>query len=506
MVLFRSIRIPLIWFIILIGSGSASLNAQNLKVQGLPHISKRPNIVWIVAEDMSPDLRAFGQTQVRTPNLDKLAGKGVLFTNAFATSPLCSTSRSAFLTGTYQTTIGAHHQRLPQSLAPSLPSGIKTLPEELKKLGYFSVNAKNIVKGLSGTGKDDWNFRTTKSNQFQSSKVTEIPSHQPFFMQINFSESHRAFHSPRFADPEKVVIPPYYPDHPVSRLDFAKYLDDVTALDKKVGKVLNWLKNEGHSKNTLVMFFSDHGRPMIRGKQWCYDSGLKVPLIVYWPQGSNRPASYQAGKKDSRLVSLIDVTATTLQIAGGEIPSYYFGRLLFDQSVKERTAVYAASDRDGECRLQIRSVRMKRFHYLKNGFPNRPPIYSTAYRKANHPIYHLIKKLDKENRLNPIQKQLTIGRGPEELYDIQVDPYETNNLVNDPSYCDVLKEMREKLKNWTAKTGDLGLREDSPEIANHFLTYGKKSERQRRRKIELLKKRVYEADELFLRLKKAKGK
>jgi len=459
----------------------------------------QPNIVWIVAEDMSPDLACYGREQVHTPHLDKLAGQGMRFTQAFATNPLCSSSRSAFITGIYQTTLGAHHQRMPEHLAPTLPDDVKTLPQLLRALGYHTVNARKINAGLTGSGKNDWNFKATDENQFDSRDGTDLPQRQPFFVQINFKESHRPFNSPDHADRSKVDLPPYYPDHPVAREDFAGYLDDVTALDVKVGKVLDWLETENLRDNTVVIFFADHGRPMTRGKQWNYDSGLHVPLIIHWPAGLNSPAEYRHGTVSDELVSLIDLTATTIRAAGGTIPSNMHGRPLFDPEVKPRDAVFAASDRDGECILKIRSVRTARYLYLRNGHPDKPAIYATAYRKASHPMYHLLTKLGAEGRLNNVQRALIEPRAPEELYDVVNDPHQIHNLAGSPEHADVLNALRGRLDHWIKTTDDKGQLPDSEAVVEHFKAYGEKSAKSRGPHIEKRRKQVYEADEKYLR-------
>lgn len=465
---------------------------------GIAGAADKPNILWIVAEDMCPDLGCYGEPQVNTPHLDALAARGVRFTRAFATATVCSASRSAFITGVYQTALGAHHQRMDESIAPPLCDPHQTLPQRLREAGYYTANVKAITAGLRGTGKNDWNF-TTKTGHFDGHEWADLKSHQPFFAQVNFSESHRPFASPTHADPTKLTLPPYYPDHPVTRRDWAGYLDEITALDVKVGRLLDQLDEDDLTDSTIVIFFGDHGRPMLRGKQWNYDSGTRVPLIIAWPMSMKAPARYQAGLESDQLVSLIDVTATSLHAAGVAIPESMHGRPIFDG--EPRDAVFSASDRDGECILRSRSIRTARYRYIRNGHPDRPAVYATAYRKQTHPLYHLMIKLDTEGRLNPVQHHLLEPRGAEELYDMQADPYEIHNLVDSPEHADALRDLRSWMDTWIRDTHDLGQQPDREEVVEYFEQYGQHSAKSRAKAIQKMRQMVDEEDARFLQKK-----
>ncbi len=236
----------------------------------------RPNILWLVAEDMSPDLGCYGAKQVATPSLERLAADGVRFTRAFTTAPVCSPSRSAFMTGMYQIAIGAHHHRSHRDDGHRLPAGVKVLTEWLREAGYFTANLVDLPKecGFQGTGKTDWNF-TPPDKSFDSHDWSDLKAHQPFLAQINFQETHRTFHAPRHVDPAKVDLPPIYPDHPVARDDWAKYLDAATELDRKVGSILKQLAADGLADSTIVVFMADHGQAHVRGKQFTRTSRRK---------------------------------------------------------------------------------------------------------------------------------------------------------------------------------------------------------------------------------------
>ena len=276
----------------------------------------RPNILWLIAEDLGPHLGCYGTAQVWTPNLDGLAAGGMRYTRAFTTAPVCSPSRSAFMTGMYQTTIGAQNHRSHVDDGFALPEGVRVLPDWLRDVGYFTANIRRFPSSVdfAGAGKTDWNF-AHPGEAFDSDRWQDLKTHQPFYAQVNLQETHRSyptmlaerrgFPAPRRADPAKVDLPPYYPDVPEARADWANYLDAATALDRKIGQVLAQLERDGLADNTIVIFFADNGAAHVRSKQWCYESGLIVPLIVHWPRGLPAPAGFAPGTVSDRLVGQV---------------------------------------------------------------------------------------------------------------------------------------------------------------------------------------------------------
>ena len=303
---------------------------------------ERPNIVWIIAEDMSPDLGCYGNQVVTTPNIDGLAEKGMQFTHVFTTSPACSPSRTALATGVFQTTLGAHHMRYSKELMPPLPQAVKTLPQLMGERGYYTGN----IKGLGGTGKDDWQFKTSKKS-WDTHSWQKLVKNQPFFAQINSRESHRGFYPAKNIPKEKIVIPPYYPDHPVTRSDWAGYFESINRFDKQVGAIIKQLQADNLEKNTIICILSDHGRPMIRGKNWLYDSGTHIPLIIFYPTGVKHPFGYKSGTKNSSLISAIDLVAETILMAGGTIPDWMQGRS-FLQKIPSPASLYTQLLTDSE--------------------------------------------------------------------------------------------------------------------------------------------------------------
>lgn len=438
-----------------------------------PAAFARPNILWISAEDISPDLGCYGDDYARTPALDKLAGQGVRYTNAFSSAPVCAPSRSAIITGMYPTTIGSMHMR--SKAVP--PAGVKAFPEYLRADGYYCSN----------NSKTDYNFEAPPSNRPPDTVWDETGNKahwrnrtdksQPFFAVFNFTVSHESqiratpdqmakntaqLTTEQRHDPAKAKLPPYYPDTPLVRRDWANYADIVTAMDYQVAAILKQLDEDGLADNTIVFFWGDHGRGLPRGKRWVYDSGLKVPLIVRWP-GKRNP-----GTTEDRMVSLLDLGPTVLSLAGVNVPPHMQGQaFLGDRQKTPREYIFAHRDRMDEAYDMMRAVRDQRFKYIRNFFPGRPYAQHIAYMEEM-PTMKEMRRLYKDhmNALDPnygkamTSAQLLFFRPekpPEELYDIKADPHEINNLAASPQHQAVLKKMRAALAQWQKETKDLGL-------------------------------------------------
>jgi len=425
--------------------------------------NRKPNILWILSEDICPDLSCYGTPAVQTPNLDKLAGEGVRFTSAFTTSPVCSTSRSAMITGMYQTTIGVHHHRSHRNDGYTLPKPVRLITDYFRQARYFTANVKTAAPGVKGSGKTDFNFKF--SNAYDGSDWNQRQAGQPFFAQLSISMTHRGGHWKTVrekldnpVDPAKVKLPPYYPDHPVARDDWATYLNSIQMMDGYVGKILQRLDDEGLSDNTVVIFIGDHGRCHVRGKQWLYDGGIHIPLIVRWP------GRLKAGQVCDHLVSSIDISATVLKIAGIQPPKHIEGKVFLKPAargawipVHNREHIIAARDRCDETIDRIRCVRTRRFKYIRNFMPERPYTQKNAYKERSYPMLNLMKELHAQGKLTPAQALFMAPRRPdEELYHLPSDPYEINNLAASPNHHETLKEMRAILDKWIKDTGDQG--------------------------------------------------
>ncbi|MCX8037348.1 MAG: sulfatase [Candidatus Sumerlaeia bacterium] len=449
-------------------AAAAGLATSRMALPGRAANTPRPNFLWLIAEDFGPHLGCYGTKEVWTPNLDRMAAEGVRYTHFFVTGPVCSPSRSAFNTGMYQITIGAHNHRSHRDDGYRLPDGVRVLSDWFRDAGYFTANVTNFPEslGIRGTGKTDWNF-TYDGKPFDSNNWADLKSNQPFYAQVNFNETHRPFTAPKKADPAKVEIPPYYPDHPVTRADMAAYLDEATELDRKVGLVLKQLEEDGLADNTVVIFFGDNGEAHVRGKQFCYDEGLRVPLIIRWPKGIPTPAHFKPGSVDDRLLVAIDLAPTCLDLAGVPIPPKMEGRPFLGPHVgAPREYAFGARDRCDMTVFRFRTARDRRYRYIRNFTPDRPFLQRNDYKEQSYPVWNLLKELDKEGKLTPPQKFLTAPTMPEEeLYDLQNDPYEINNLAKSPEHQDVLKRMRAAVEKWIEETNDQGRELEPPELA-----------------------------------------
>jgi arylsulfatase A-like enzyme len=440
-----------------------------------------PNILWIIGEDIGPELACYGHPQVWTPNLDKLAVEGALFSHAYTTAPVCSPSRSAFITGMYQTSIGAHNHRSHRSDGYRLPEGVQLITDRLRKIGYFTANIRDLTgdeleKFFRGTGKTDWNFHYP-GEPFDSDQWSDLKSNQPFYAQINFAETHRGaawdnshLHIERTADPKKVVVPPYYPNHPIARQVWAQYLNTVMALDKKVGFVINRLTEDELLENTVIIFFGDNGRAMVRAKQWPYESGLHIPLIIRWPEGYAQPDGFRPGSVNAQLIASIDLTATSLAIAGILPPLGMQGKVfLGKKAVPPREYVFGGRDRGDETVDRIRTVRDERYRYIRNFYPEKPFLQLNRYKEWTYPIIGLLRDLFARGELDSVQARLVAPTRPEEeLYDLLQDPYEIKNLASQPEYQATKTRLSTALDVWMQETNDQGWIKEPAEIIDFW--------------------------------------
>ena len=406
--------------------------------------AQRPNLLWLIAEDICPDLGCYGNKRVKTPNIDKLAEHGAIYTNAFTTSPVCSPSRSAWMTGMYQTAISAHQHRTKNK--KPLPPPVKLITEYFRNAGYFTSSCRALQWQKSG--KQDFNFTIDKP--FDGADWRQREPGQPFFAQVHFSETHRIFvRDPQNPiDPDNVTLPPYYPDHPLTRRDWADYLEYIQVLDKKVALVLDRLKDDGLADNTIVVFFGDNGRPHLRDKATLYDGGIHIPLIIRWP-GRIKP-----GATVDDLVSAIDLAPTSLRLANIEHPQHMHGQVFLGKGAKKRKFIFAQKDRVDEGPDRVRCIRTKRFKYIRNFKPDQPLVRG-YYKRFFYPAFPLMQVLAKQQKLTPPQAAPMLPTRPaEELYDLTSDPNELKNLADDPQYKETLQTMRTELRKWMIRIAD----------------------------------------------------
>ena len=437
----------------------------------LPALAKsaRPNILWLIAEDFGPHLGCYGTKEVTTPVLDAMAAKGMRYTRYYTTAPVCSASRSAFNTGMYQTRIGAQNHRSHRDDGYTLPAGVKLISERMKEAGYFTANVRQMPPevGFKGAGKTDWNFQAPEK-PFESDRWEDLKAHQPFYAQLNFQETHRTFHAPVHADPAKVEVPPYYPDHEITRKDWAAYLDAATELDRKIGRVLDLLKRDGLLENTVICFVGDNGAAHVRAKQFCYEEGLNVPFILQWPAGLPAPKGFMPGTVSDRLLMSIDLTATSLNLAGIPKPSGMDGQVFLGAGAEAaRDYTFGARDRCDETVFRLRTVRDARYRYIRNFTPDQPLLKANEYKEKQYPVWNLIKELAAQEKLTPVQAVLAAPTMPEEeLYDMQADPHQIQNLAKSaqPAHQEALNRLRQVLTTWIEETNDQGRVPESAEV------------------------------------------
>ncbi|MCB1231257.1 MAG: sulfatase [Verrucomicrobiae bacterium] len=407
-----------------------------------------PNILWIVADDLGPELGCCGYEGVATPNIDRLAAEGVRYTRAFSSAPVCSASRTAFITGKYQTSIGGFHHRT--RIIKPLPEPVKPVTELFRDAGYFVTNGAGSTGDLERPGKSDYNFEYEDKTMFDGTDWRQRAEGQPFFAQVQMHEPHRPFvTSGRSGD--GLDIPPFYPDHPVTRADWANYLATIEQLDERVGVVLDRLEAGGLADNTVVIFFGDHGRPHLRGKQWLYEGGILTPLIIRWPD------KLTAGEVRDGMVSLIDLAPTSLAAAGIALPDWFDGVDILAPGFQGRDRIFAARDRCGDAPDRIRCVRTERWKYIRNFEPGRSFSQYSGYKKLQYPVLTLMAVMNAQGRLNGRQAEWFADTRPaEELYDLDADPWELNNLATDSAHADTVAQLRGELDTWIQQTHDQG--------------------------------------------------
>ena len=429
----------------------------NLRAQNKKDL---PNILWLLGDDLGPELGCHGHPLVTTPNADRIAADGARFTHCFTTAPVCSASRSAWNTGVYQTTTGTHNHRSHRKDAYPLPDGVRLVSHRLHDAGYFTANIKEIA-GVTVPGKTDFNFQA--ANAFDGTHWNQRAQGQPFYAQINLTAPHKgpmwtaARRARNLVDPAKVELPPYYPDHPVVRDEVANYLDAVNYWDRQVGAVMDALRAGGLLENTAIFVFGDNGRCLLRGKQWLYDPGTHVPLLVRWP------GHVKAGSVRRDPVIALDIAATTLELAGVEQPRLMHGQSLLSAAAP-RQHVFTARDRCDMTVDRIRAVRDARYKLIRNFMPDKPYTQYNEYISNSYPTQGVLKDFHAAGKLNPAQAQWMAPRKPDaELYDHQADPHEVHNLAGVKQHRAAFLRLDGLLERWIAATNDQGRTPESRE-------------------------------------------
>jgi uncharacterized sulfatase len=424
----------------------------------------RPNVLWLTCEDIGPHLGCYGDTYADTPNLDRLAGRGMLYRYAWSNAPVCAPARTAIISGVYPTSSGSQHMRS----ITRMPDEMKMYPQFLREAGYYCTN----------NSKEDYNLQKPEKVWDESSRKAHWKNRrpgQPFFAIFNYTNTHESKIRTRphnwVHDPAKAPIPAYHPDTIEVRRDWAQYHDNITVMDGMIGKRLQELEDAGLAEDTIIFFYGDHGSGMPRGKRWPYNSGLHVPLIVYVPEKLRdlAPEDYQPGKKTDRLVSFVDLAPTLLSLAGVKPPVWMQGFAFMGKyEAPPQPYIYGFRGRMDERYDMVRSVRDQRYIYIRNYMPHL--IYGQHVRYMFvTPTTQVWKRLYDEGKLTPEQAHFWQTKPPEELYDLEKDPDEVNNLADSPDHREILAQMRKAQKELALQTRDIGF---LPEYEIHSRSEG----------------------------------
>lgn len=407
----------------------------------------KPNILWIVSEDNSPLIGAYGDSLADTPNIDRLADRGILYENAFATTPVCAPARFTIITGTYANRMGTENMR---SSYP-VPDFVQFFPKYLREEGYYTSN--NSKKDYNTIDQPDaWDESSGEAHYRNREEG------QPFFHVQNLFRTHESqLHEPidtLIHNPADMNVPSYHPDTETVRRDWARYYDLITEMDSGVGEILNELEDSGEAENTIIFYYSDHGGVLPRSKRFMFDSGLRVPMIVYIPP-KFRDQGVSQGSTD-RLISFVDLAPTVLSLAGIEPPDWMDGKaFLGEYASDEREFIYAYRGRMDERYDLTRAVRTKEYLYVHNYMQNRKYAQYLDYLWRSRTMQEW-ESFYEDGRLNDIQNQFFEPKRKEELYRVSEDPHNINNLAEDPEYREVLSEMRSENLNWLLTNRDLG--------------------------------------------------
>ena len=443
----------------------------------------RPNVLILMAEDLSDRVGAFGDAVAHTPNIDELARRGVRYPNTFTTAGVCAPSRAAHITGMHQISIGAQHMRTARGPLGTYktvpPEAVKAYPEFLRKAGYFTFTESKLDYQFSGpmSGTGPFTIWDEEGGDgFAGWRNREAG--QPFYGLINYGVTHesgvftplgtwphsithfimqavRYFRLPKVpglpvTDPAAIQVPPYFPDTQTVRADMARHYDNIATMDWQIGEVLTALEDDGLADSTIVIWTTDHGDGLPRSKRELFDTGIKVPMIIYWPP-AYRPADSAPGTLDTRLISFVDFAPTVLRLAGVERPSYLQGvDIVTDEP---RDYIYASRDRIDEVQDRQRAVRDARFKYIRSWHPEQGGGHPLKFRD-NIQMVREMRQMYQAKKLDAAQRQWFEPPGEERLFDTSTDPYELHNLASDPAHAKTLERMRAAFARFQERVPD----------------------------------------------------
>lgn len=426
----------------------------------------RPNVVWLVSEDNSIHyLKLFSEHGAETPHIAAMARHGLVFHHAFSNAPVCSVARTTLATGCYGPRIGTQFHR--RSVEVPMPDGLQMFPEYLNQAGYYTAN-NNKTDYNATAGKNVWSD-SSKNASWRNRK-----SDQPFFYMQSFPVCHESslhFTAKQMAaqttehNPDDVFVAPYHPSTPTFQYTYARYLDRMKEMDAQVGAVVDELTKDGLLEDTFLFYFGDHGGVLPRGKGYAYESGLHVPLVVRIPEKWQHMVDREPGSRVHGFVSFIDFGPTVLNLAGVTVPSQmdgkpFLGSGVSREDVDARDEAFGYADRFDEKYDQVRTLRKGRFEYIRNFQPFNFDGLQNNYRYKML-AYQEWRALYQSGQLKAVQKQFFEPRPAEQLFDIESDPYETQNLATDPKFAEVLHDMRDRLTNRCKSLPDLSMYPES---------------------------------------------
>lgn len=421
---------------------------------------ERPNIVWITSEDNSKHyMELFDENGVKTPNIERLAYNGVMFTHAFSNTPVCSAARSALISGCYGPRSASHYHRKIKKIP--MPQDLKMFPAYLRESGYYTTN----------NAKEDYNFIKTDSVWDESSHKASWRNRkegQPFFHVFNIGTTHegRLHFSEKdmksvntITDKDSCFIQPNHPQTETFKYTNAFDRDKIMEMDKEVGAVINELKKDSLLENTFIFYFGDHGGVLPGSKGYLKETGLHVPLVIYIPPKYKHLVDAKRGSKIDEFIGFIDFAPTVLNLAGVQIPEEMDGKPFLGKNIKAeesdvRNETYSYADRHDEKYDMVRAIRKGRYKYVRNYNPFNFDGLMNNYRYKQLAFMEW-RTMYNNNELNDVQSQFFKPKKPELLFDIELDPFEINNLANDPNYSNTLIEMRKKLNTWVKEMPDL---------------------------------------------------
>jgi arylsulfatase A-like enzyme len=443
----------LLWALVFLAAAEplGAMENQESSAQAATEARRLPNILWITSEDNGPQMGCYGDPLARTPHLDQLAARGMLYRHAWSNAPVCAPARTTIISGLYPTSTGSEHMRS----QTRLPEPLKMYPQYLRGAGYYCTN----------NSKEDYNLEKPEGLWDESSPRAHWKNRapgQPFFAIFNSVVSHESQVRRRpheaVTDPADVQLPAYHPDTPEVRRDWAQYYDVVEEMDQIAGRQLRELEEAGLADETIVFYYGDHGPGLPRGKRWPYNSGLAVPMIVYIPDAWShlRPADYQPGGVSERLVSFVDLAPTLLSLAGIEPPVHLQGSAFLGPfATPDPPYMFGFRGRMDERYDMVRSVRDERYIYIRNYMPHR--IYGQYLDYMfQTPTTQVWRRLYDEGKLEPPQTFFWEPKPSEELYDLQLDPDEVVNLADSPEHQEIKSRLSGALRDWILETRDIG--------------------------------------------------